>query len=105
MEGAGCFETIYDDNQSWMISRPANCAASVNEIVPVPTGGYVATLTPPDTQAQVVYTYYLDPGGAAISLVVVELTDTTIDVQPGADGITTLHIDDGTATISFAPIP
>ena len=105
VEGAGCFETIYDENQSWMISRPANCAASVNEIVPVPAGGYVATLTPPDTQTQAVYTYHLAPSGAAVSLAVVELTSTTIDVQPGADGITTLHIANGTATIGFTPIP
>jgi hypothetical protein len=103
VEGAGCSEVLSSDDESWTVPRPANCSARVDKIAPVPGGGFVTTLLPPDTETQIAYPYLLVPGGTIVALATVDLTTSAIDAQPGPDGVTTLLVQDDTATIGFIP--
>lgn len=103
VEGTGCSEVLYTDDESWTIPRPANCSARVDKIAPVPGGGFLTTLLPPDTETQIAYPYLLVPGGTIVALATVDLTSSAVDAQPGPDGITTLLVQDDTATIGFIP--
>ena len=106
IEGAGCFESVYfDEGPSWTIAQPADCSASVNEIAPLVTGGYLVTLRPPETVSHTIYPYALHPDGTVETLPQVDASDTGFDSQPTPDGLTTLDIEGGVARVEHWALP
>lgn len=106
VEGAGGFETVYDEEQQWIIPRPAEFSATVDEIAPLPTGGYLVTLkgSLPETVGPTIYPYALHPDGTVESLAPVDASGTGFDSEPTPDGLTTLQIEEGVATVDHLPL-
>ncbi len=101
VEGAGCFETLSDQSQSWSIERPTDCSAFVDEIAPLADGGYLVTLrAATDESSSTMYPYVLRVDGTIENL---DPIDGTVDVQPGPNGLTVLTVNDATASISTIP--
>ena len=108
VEGAGGFETLSDETQSWTVSRPGDFSALVDEIAPRTAGGYIMTMRsqvadPPGAAG--VYLYVLHADGTIDDLGAVDNGEQAADVQVVPDGLTLLFVDAATATIEHIPVP
>jgi hypothetical protein len=98
VEGAGCFEAVYDDTQSWNVAQPARCAAAVDEIAPLESGGYLVTLRASDRTAEPgIHPYALRADGTVDALAPIDTGSTFVDARPAPDGLVLLTV--GVATV------